>query len=199
MFRYAVACAAALFVALLASPSQAQLVQVAPGYVRAPFVRVYSYPDGGSYVRAPFVNIYTPGYYGYGEGHEFDTAPRDWSQLSVENLRRELASTARDLQAALARFAKGDSWQRYLHVSQLIEQGEPAREGEEAAPPLTRSELESLIGRFDSVGRNAQYRAVAALPAFQITHDLLVAYLNQRQAPARDAEEAEEIAPPPAE
>src|SRR5256885_21872 len=63
--------AAALVWHVAAVSSHGQLVQVGPGYVKAPFVRVYSNPDGSSYVRAPFVSIYSGGHY-YPHGYYSD-------------------------------------------------------------------------------------------------------------------------------
>jgi len=45
---------------LVADVGHGQLIQIGPGFVRAPFVRVTQMPDGGSWVRAPFVNGYSP-------------------------------------------------------------------------------------------------------------------------------------------
>src|SRR5438552_1812968 len=58
--------AVAILLHFLIATGEAQLVQVGPGFVKAPFVRVYWCPDGSSYVRAPFVEVFSPSYRHHG-------------------------------------------------------------------------------------------------------------------------------------
>ena len=249
---------------------QAQLVQVSPGYVKAPFVRVYSNPNGSSYVRAPFVGVYSPGYRsgGFPQGlpTEADFARMDWRSLSqavrewsarvdadlarvpsadtwkhhlktaeisalvprqldgppaddvrqqleqilrihrepsdlpdasrIANLgsfqvlqlalseytmapdqrpRRQLFFAARDLSRSLERFPTGGGWQRYL----MLSPGMTLSEDRASEHPLRLGDVEQLRERFDSVGQNAEYAIIAALPAFKTTQQRLTAYLSQ--------------------
>lgn len=107
----------ALSVLLLSQAAMAQLVQVGPGYVRAPFVRVYSYVDGSTYVRAPFVSVQTaprrfmPRYayaapsYSVASPSTIDSRPAS-RKLALEKLKL----LDRNLD---------ESWRDYLHVDAL--------------------------------------------------------------------------------
>ena len=51
MNRFCAGAACVLMFTAFAGPAAGQLVVVQPGYVQAPFVRVFTNPDGSSYVR----------------------------------------------------------------------------------------------------------------------------------------------------
>jgi hypothetical protein len=92
------------------SLTQAQIVQVSPGYVRAPFVRVYTGP-GGTQVRAPFVDVQAPGY----RGRRFVEQPAvpsagDLAQLDWANLRLAIRELSIYLDSQLSTLTTGDTW-----------------------------------------------------------------------------------------
>src|SRR5580704_14853487 len=95
------------------SDCYAQLVQVAPGYVKAPFVRVYSNPDGSSYVRAPFVSVFSPGYrtgYGVPSGPtSSELAKMDWRSLA-----QVIRASAAQLDLDLNQIPSGATWRSRL-------------------------------------------------------------------------------------
>ena len=168
--------AAALLWHVFAPASQAQLVQVGPGYVKAPFVRVFWNYDGSSYVRAPFVSVHSPGYH--------------WAYVPTsERLRRDLIASAAELNHSLARFKTGDAWQKYLALPPGIDNAGQPRDDAEAAQ--LAADLRQTLSRFDATRQNGDYHMIAGLPAFVATHDCLAAYLKQVQVqpPRPGAEE----------
>lgn len=182
-----------------AEPVAAQLVQVNPGYVRAPFVRVYRDPNGVTRVQAPFVDLYAPGRYA---ADRWNRDPRDAAtreelrQMPEARLRRQLFGSALDLDRALDRFETGESWQRYLSVAP----GLPLSRDRFDSAEITRTngQLATVLAHFDAVSKNADYRMIAALPAFQWTHELLAEYLDARRMSQSAAHPtpAEELPPP---
>src|SRR5580698_926263 len=105
----------ALLVSQASMPAaQAQLVQVGPGFVRAPFVRVYWGPDGSSSVRAPFVSSYSPGY-----GFQLGVMPPNCQRMDWAALARTINESARQLDADLTQIAAGDTWRTRLNTKEL--------------------------------------------------------------------------------
>ncbi len=170
--------AAALVWQSLSLVSEAQLVQVGPGYVKAPFVRVYHYPDGSSYVRAPFVAVISPGC------RTVYPAP---SLPTPGDLQRQLFCAAGELRHSLGDFATGGGWRDYLALSpgMALADGKP----DDAQSSPSAAELSDVLKRFDSVDQNNDYRIIARLPGFKATHERLAAYLSQITTPSSQPEE----------
>jgi len=280
--------AVAAFVHLIGTAGKAQLVQVGPGYVKAPFVRVYSHPDGSSYVRAPFVKVFTPGHgipindlpepedfaemdwrelresirrlagildaeldqfrtgdlwkvelktaeiraLMHGDGpptadqsaklqeilhtHEatmdnprvqvisklnsfqaLAAALREYLAPPAERLRRQLSAASHDLHLSLDRLRTGTGWQKYLALPEGIAQaqGNDARGGNPTASDV--AELDDVLHRFDAVSQNDEYRAIARLPEFRLTHEHLAAYLEHVMNPSRRPQPSVEELPVP--
>ena len=143
---------------------QSQIVEVESGRVRAPFVRVYRTPDGGTRVRAPFVDILTEGSRSprpargpqdlplgqLNDGHtpitsnatdaspELDVTEADW--LSLKSIVR--ASEA-ELESRLDHYRDADRWKARLHVGNLRQ----ILTAESNQPPVgdTRDRLQVIL------------------------------------------------------
>jgi len=151
-----------------------QLVEVRPGYVRAPFVRVYRSPDGGGYVRAPFVSRYTPGF------------RRGYERPPEVGSRQQLAYASGELSRQLTRFKTGDGWQNYL----LVGPGKPLSSESFLQAELNTTALADALSRYDSARANPEFGMITGLPAFKAMHAGLNEYLGARQsAPLSGAEE----------
>ncbi len=184
----------------------AQLVQVGPGYVRAPFVRVYSYPDGSSYVRAPFVSIYSPPrfYVLPGDVYAAPATPgprivsrslgslEDVSQ-PLERQRRQLAAASRQLQRDLSRINAPASWFDFLGLPPEVTEPDSSSSQPEMSPSGIES-LQRVLANFEQTRQEAKYRVIAELPGFQTTHAHLSQYIGLATGSAQEA--AEELPPP---
>jgi hypothetical protein len=167
--------------------AQAQMVQVAPGYVRAPFVRVYSGPYG-SRVRAPFVDVYTPF---VPRGRFIREVPDDYSMPPELRQRRNLFFAARELDRSLGRYQTAASWRQYFALAPGMTLSADGL-GEDAPPPLP-AELIRILGRFDSASQNPEYGMITSLVAFQQARNQLAAYVAQAQAPGSTTAVPEEL------
>lgn len=108
-----------------------------------------------------------------------------------ERLVRQLSLSARNLHRSLAGLSTGTKWQRYLTLPDdiMAAADRPPAIAKER-PGINRDALAGVLERFELVSRNPEYRGIAALPAFQVTHERLTALLHLPS-------EAEEEAPPP--
>ncbi len=160
---------------LLGNKSQAQLVQVGPGYVKAPFVRVYSYPNGGSYVRAPFVEVYTPGY----DWNTYvvpESAPIavDEARLDWRGLAQRLRNSANQLDADLNSIAGGDAWRAHLKLPEVI--ANISRDESQPPSAESRQKLLALANNFDFVASSSDASSIANLASFQALRQSLRGY-----------------------
>ena len=98
--------------------TQAQLVQVGPGFVKAPFVRVYHDPSGGSHVRAPFVDVYTPG---MRVAPVIRNAPPDieLSRMDWRSLDRAVQDWSSRLDTDLNGIPSGEFWKSSLKIKDI--------------------------------------------------------------------------------
>lgn len=164
------------FVGPAVGDSRAQGVWVGGGgvRVRAPFVRVDVGPYGGVSVRAPFAAVDLPprGYY---EDEDYYPSPRvldrrvvepayptaaDFAVMGTDELHQAIRSISHDLHRRLDRFDTGESWQRYLQLS------------DDAVSPSVSPEerlaaLATMLERFQRVAAEPQYSMISRLPAFQ--------------------------------
>jgi hypothetical protein len=174
--------APALLWQTLSHDSQAQLVQVAPGYVKAPFVRVYSYPDGSSHVRAPFVSVYSPGYrvgrWGYRLPTSADFAQMDWRSLS-QAVREWSARLAADLD----RFPSGNAWRVQLKTAEIA-----ALVPRELDIPPTEDvcrQLREILEIQNGASNSPELRQVANLASFQVLRVALAEYVTPSEQRSR--------------
>lgn len=151
--------------------SQAQLVQVAPGYVKAPFVRVYTYPDGGSYVRAPFVSVFSPGYHGH--GHPVPT-PADCCQMSWKSLGQTVRESAAQLDKDLDHVTSGKEWKAQLKTAEIAAL---VPENVDAPPPEeARQQLQQISKSYANTSNSPEFRNVSNLRSFQVLQVVLAEY-----------------------
>ena len=157
-----------------AAETHAQIVQVAPGYVRAPFVRVYTGP-GGTQVRAPFVDVQAPGY----RGSRFVDQPavpsaEEISQLDWANLRMAIRELSIYFDSQLSTLATGDGWKAHLKTAEIRAL---VREG--SGPPTMEvaQKLAPILTAFDAASINPAYRSVVGLDGFRALRDALGEFL----------------------
>jgi hypothetical protein len=164
-----------LFWHSLSLVSQAQLVQVAPGYVKAPFVRVYRYPDGGSYVRAPFVSVYSPGYRRGHGGHGLPTAA-DFQQLSWRSLSQAIGELSGQLDSDLGHFPSGKAWRAQLKTAEIA--ALVSKQLDAPPPEDVRRQLQEILKIHDDASSAAEFSEMANLPSFRILQLALAEYLT---------------------
>ncbi|TWU26067.1 hypothetical protein [Bythopirellula polymerisocia] len=176
-----------------AGVSEAQLVQVGPGYVKAPFVRVYRTPYGTS-VRAPFTRVDggTPAY-----GRHYRQRPSVDQQVDtyndvdqgadlslLERQRRLVAKSASRLERDLSGFRSASHWQAILRLPAEFRQGQTAGESSMVQPdPIA---VKSALDNFDEVASNDQLRKIAQLHSFRSTHRLLREYVSLLSLPSEE-------------
>jgi hypothetical protein len=186
----------------LHSGAQAQVV-FGPGFIGVPYVRIQWNPGGGIHIQAPFVDINTcpincpP----CGSKNVSKSAPPvDPQAPAPQTLAEQLFSAGRELNRALDRFDTAATWQHYFGLAR----GEPLATvpvehlpGQYMYPSANAADVAGLRRHFDLVSQDDRYRMIADLPAFQKTHQLLVAFLDQRShPPGRVAEELPEPGEP---
>jgi len=167
--------------------ARAQPVQVGPGYVKAPFVRIYRGPEGTT-VEAPFTRVQTNGS-AYNRrnppqpsvappsdplGQHFGNAKQvlPGSEVSaVERQRRKLAVLARRLDRDLMRMTTATHWQAFLQLPPEIVSSKRAL--------AMHTDLESLqraLKHFSLVADNKEYQSVASLGSFRTLYRELQSY-----------------------
>ena len=167
MNRFVFVICAVLVFGAIADRAAAQLVVVQPGYVKAPFVRVYTNPDGSSYVRAPFVEVYSPPKF----HHHIAPTPEELAELDAWMLRRVVRDAAARLDFTLAQFPTGDVWRRHFQTRELAQANAIHAEG--APSPDERAKLLELVGIYDAGAESADLRAVARLTDYHVLHAAL--------------------------
>lgn len=185
----------------------AQIVQIGPGYVRAPFVRVFRTPGGGTQVRAPFVDVHSPPhrYHRRPAGPVGRIAPQpalnppppiDDDGLGGTQLQRqrgEVFRAAVQLEQSLERLQHGERWADYLSLPQSFATPVEPEGDSSAVAAAEAQDLRVLLARFDRLRSNRRYRAITRLTAFDTTRRAMQAYLVL-------LEEADaEVLPPPVE
>ncbi len=177
---------------LVCQQSFAQLVEVGPGYVKAPFVRIYTDPDGGTHVRAPFTHVYTPGYRNFvpPDGFPLGLGPpprlrRFESQrpatadpfelrpgeMSWQNLRQVAREGVAELNQELQRYSATESWQDYLQTDALA--ALVADEGNAPPDENTRQELREILRTFDATTNSSYLSSIHGQPGFRKVHAAL--------------------------
>lgn len=190
--------------------ARAQLVQVGPGYVKAPFVRVERGPEG-TRVRAPFTRVetgrpaYSPAYHrrhalapqaGYesnplGQADISSEHPLPGTKLAaVERQRRKLAILSRRLDRDLMRMTTAAHWQTFLQLP--VEVVSPKR-AVVVEPGLET--LQRTLARFALVAENEEYQSVARIGSFRATYRELKVYLAMVES-ADATSETPEPSPP---
>lgn len=155
---------------ICSAPALAQMVQVAPGYVRAPFVRVYTDPaTGASRVRAPFVDVQNPGFRGR-FAEPVPPSPEELSQLDWRMLRMVTRDLANYLDSQLSSLSTGDQWRAHLKTAEIR-----ALVRDESGPPSDQlaEQLRKVVAVFDATEANATFRTVSRLDGFRGLHNAL--------------------------
>jgi hypothetical protein len=158
--------------------SLSQVVSLQGGvHVRAPFVRVDVFPGGGVSVRAPFAAVDVPGRPYYYEPGPFIgrqgmraafPSQNDLAAMDDQMLRQTLRSIAARLHERLGRFDTGDTWQRYLRVSDDV------LDTSTADPAARQEAIANLLGRFEKIAADPQYPMISNLPAFRAMQSALI-------------------------
>ncbi|NIL96002.1 MAG: hypothetical protein GTO53_01865 [Planctomycetales bacterium] len=176
---------------------EAQLIRVEPGYVRAPFVRVYRTPDGGRRVRAPFTDVYSPGYaypvqQQYERGHAGPYAPPQVPGqvqpsgdllTAQERARHQLAAAADRLHRDLGRMVGGSQWQEYLRLPDSVFAGLHPNQPTPLELNIDLDQLEQVLARFTQIANDEQYNMISELASFQAVHQNLVEFLDASHPP----------------
>ena len=170
-------------------------------YVRAPFVRVYVDPYGGTSVRAPFTAVDVPGRgYPYAQPpevieHRLLQPPLPSAQepavMDDEALWQFLSSTANRLHERLGRFNTGASWQKYLRLTDEVLMGSSLN------PHERRVALTELLSRFHYVATEPRYERIANLPAFIAMRAALTEVVSRLEASPAGGEPHDEELPMP--
>jgi hypothetical protein len=168
-----------LVVHFAAVVADAQLVQVRPGYVRAPFVRVERNPDGSAHVRAPFVRVNTPYRYQGGSRAPLDAAPSppQWlSEMDWATLRSALLDAAARLDSDLNRMAGSQRWRARLHPGLIRDLVAPDVNG--PPTPEIRNQLIAIYNTFDETARSPRNSVITGMTSFRDVHAALAELLT---------------------
>jgi hypothetical protein len=105
----------------------------------------------------------------------------------AQRSRQQLFASASSLNRALDRFTTGAAWQDYLTLSSgsLLATDRVQTEG--SADSI--AEYADLLQRFESVGQNPDFQAIANLAEFKATRERLADYLRQLEASSGAAPE----------
>lgn len=122
-----------------------------------------------------------------------------------ERLVRQLSLSARALHHSLGQFNTGSTWQRYLGLPDSILAAADRPAGAERSgksEKVDAEELAPILDHYDRVTENPEYRRIAALAAFQVTHERLTALVNPQTEPSARVEalpspQANAVPPPP--
>lgn len=161
----------------LSAVALGQLVQVGPGYVKAPFVRVYSDPGnggrGGAYVRAPFVEVYGNGPRGRFARQPVPPTPEELSQYDWRSLRTTIRELSKYLDSQLSTLATGDQWKAHLKTAEIRDLVR-----DENAPPSDHvlAQLPRILASFESTRENPEYRTISGLDGFRSLNDALIEF-----------------------
>jgi hypothetical protein len=113
---------------------------------------------------------------------------------------RQLFAASAELAGSLEQFSTANTWLKYfaLMPGGVLSPYQRSERKMQGSPDLI-----TLLERFESVSQDARYSMIAALPAFQRTHGLLLEYISehpQRENPKSVDPTSEELpAPLPAE
>jgi hypothetical protein len=178
----------------LANTGMAQLVIVRPGYVQAPFVRVYRDPFGGSHVRAPIVQVDRPGYFGGVPRRMHYEAPlptRPAFAPPANTQQGQLFDAMAAFSQALSQFDTGDTWINYFALNSG---GSLSPERLASLDDKPSPDLVAMLDRFDAVNANESYDVISSLPAFAQARNELAQFVGRSSG--SDASGAEELPAP---
>jgi hypothetical protein len=156
-----------LLLAALAGPAAGQLVVVQPGYVKAPFVRVFTNPDGSSYVRAPFVEVYSPPHF----HHHAAPTPDELAEYDWWMLRRVAREAASRLDNSLSQFPTGDVWRRHFQTRELAQLDTP--HSESVPTPEDQARFSAWLAIYNAGAESDDLRAVTQLTDYRVLHTAL--------------------------
>lgn len=184
-------------IALICIPTMAhaQAVEVAPGYVRAPFVRVYRTPDGRTHVRAPFVNVeselpnFLDGPVADGPVAPIQQPPGpslqptreptaahiDVTEMNEQTLKQTVQIGESELERQLSGYPQGARWKQHLHVGRISQLEFTNRN--QRATDQERVYLQQILDRYDRSSTNPAFRPVTRLAGFTTVHAALAELL----------------------
>lgn len=149
--------------------AHAQLVQVRPGFVKAPFVQVHKYADGSSYVRAPFVSVHSPGRHRLHPN--VPSLGDDPRHMTWDGLCTSLNQAADQLDAQLLGFPTGAYWKNYLATAEIRDVLRSCLDG--PPPEDVRPRLQQVVHAYAWVADTPELSAITRLSGFQSVHVLL--------------------------
>jgi hypothetical protein len=173
----------------------AQAVQVAPGYVRAPFVRVYRTPDGGTHVRAPFTDIYTNDRDDDDDWDDDDRwrmrrrapydqptratrplAPQQLSVLDWNALRGALAQAVANFERDLSRMPTGEHWRLRFRTEELASYAQIPNDGPPSDDVLNA--LYDTLDIFADAQADPQLNAITRMRSFGDVQAVIAEYVS---------------------
>ncbi len=177
------------------------MVQVRPGYVKAPFVEVFTHPDGSSHVRAPFVSIHSPPrrYVLVEPDYVVPPPPTPFSQSPAPAVsdsaspriqgQRRLVAAHQGLERELRRIRAGEDWQEFLRLPAgiLITSRRTIPPPPGAVIESVSQQLQGVRERYEAVRDEPRFQPIAELPAFQRTLTRLVEFQELIEAPPATA------------
>ena len=175
-----------LAAAVFASPVEAQVVEVQPGYIPgAGSCGIFRTPDGRTRIRAPFVDV------------DADEAPPRWAwrrrrahqaAQGLESQRAQLTQTWRQLDRRLAARPNGQLWSAHLALPAWVIS--PPAEG---LPQDAVGQLQTVVNRYEITADEPRYRTIARIGEFQSTRKLLAAYTQMLESSLESATVDERI------
>lgn len=167
-------------VALLVSPlvktSEAQMVRVGPGFVRAPYASVDWFPNGVTHVRAPFVNHYGPTLPPFFYQQDVPKPIDEWAQMSWQSLSQEIWKWSGQLDLDLERVPNGSTWQQKLRTAEIA--GLVDTTADAAPPEANRAKLQEILESQQAALHSFQGRRIGNLPSLGNLQAALAEYVT---------------------
>lgn len=168
-------CGVVLLLSMLSTASEAQMVRVGPGYVRAPFASVDWFPNGVTHVRAPFVNLYGPTFPPFYR-QEVQKPADDCAQMSWQSLSQEIWKWSGQLDLDLERVPNGSVWQQKLKTAEIA--GLVDTTADVAPPEANRAKLQEILESQQAALHSFQGRRIGSLPSLGNLQAALAEYVT---------------------
>jgi len=167
-----------LVIALFLSASAVgQLVQVGPGFVRAPFVRIQKGHDGSTHVQAPFVNVHTYAGPQMGPGSHVPRTSRgrfEYQQpfgTSRAQFRPDPAAACDSLAYQLSRYPTGAYWTSQMQLAWIRHTAPTLVPGR--LTPEAAEQVAQITSEFDRIAQVPELAIISRLGSFRVVHDWL--------------------------